>query len=105
MNGFCCTSLLLILGTILTVSTPSQNRTNPVATSSAPPTPQAKFDPPIRLPNDLVDFFSGEWNGTGEFASGKKIEADISFTPDLDGQWLVYRHADRPPNRYKALAR
>lgn len=36
-------------------------------------------------------------------ASGKKIEADISSTSDLDGQWFVYRHADRPPNRYKAL--
>jgi len=103
MNAVYHTSLLLILGTVLTVSAPSQNGTSPVATSSVTSTPQAKFDPPIRLPNDLVDFFSGEWNGTGEFASGKKIEADISFTPDLDGQWLVYRHADRPPNRYKAL--
>jgi hypothetical protein len=103
MNAVYRTSLLLILGTVLTVSASSQNGTSPAATSSATPRPQAKFDPPIRLPNDLVDFFSGEWNGSGEFASGKKIEADISFTPNLDGQWLVYRHADRPPNGYKAL--
>lgn len=32
------------------------------------------------------------------FASGHPIEAEVSFTPELDGQWLQYRHADRAPN-------
>ena len=40
----------------------------------------------------------------GAFANDKEIEADLTFTPDLDGQWLVVRHTDRHPNRYKALA-
>jgi hypothetical protein len=99
------TFLLLILGTVLAVSAPSQDKTKPAVTSKPISTPAspAKSEPPIRLPNDLIDFFSGEWEGAGEFASGKKIEADISFAPDLDHQWLVYRHTDRPPNRYKAL--
>lgn len=58
---------------------------------------------PLRLPDELVEFFAGEWAGAGEFASGRKIEADVSFAPDLDGQWLVYRHADRAPGRHKVL--
>lgn len=59
--------------------------------------------PPLhKVPDALVDFLSGEWTGEGEFASGKKIEADVSFSSDLDGQWLAYRHADRPPGKYKA---
>jgi hypothetical protein len=55
-----------------------------------------------KLPDDLVRFFSGEWSGAGEFADGRKIEADVSFRQDLGGQWLSYRHADRPPGKYEA---
>ncbi len=64
-----------------------------------------KADPPAlrKVPGTLVDFLSGEWTGEGAFASGKKIEADVSFSSDLDGQWLAYRHADRPPGKYKAV--
>lgn len=69
---------------------PAVAKTNP-----APAAPQ-------KLPQDVVDYFSGDWSGEGEFASGKKIEADISFRADLDGQWLAYRHTDRPPGKYKA---
>ena len=58
---------------------------------------------PERAPKELVAFFSGHWQGAGEFANGKKIAADVSFEPTLDNQWLEYRHADRPPNGYKAL--
>ena len=63
----------------------------------------AKAQQPIPLPRDLVNFFSGEWTGIGEFANGKKIEAEVSFKPDLDNQWLDYRHTDSAPNKYKAL--
>lgn len=52
----------------------------------------------------MVKFFSGNWSCAGEFANGKKIEADLSFTPELDGKWLLYRHSDRPPGQFKALA-
>jgi len=94
--------LVVLSGAILTAPTTAQDKTNPAAPAAAS-AQQQKFEPPMRLPTDLVRFFSGEWAGAGEFASGKKIEADASFSPDLDNQWLVYRHADRAPNSYKAL--
>ena len=72
------------------------------ATPPSPAPPKQILQPPRRLPEDLAAFFVGEWSGAGEFASGRKIEADVSFTPDLDGQWLAYRHIDRAPNKYKA---
>jgi hypothetical protein len=59
---------------------------------------QSKTDP------TMVKFFAGNWSCTGEFGSGKKIEADVSFTPELDGNWLLYRHHDRAPGPFKALA-
>lgn len=55
------------------------------------------------IPPDMAEFFSGEWEGQGEFSSGKKIEADVSFTSELDNQKLLYRHSDCLPNKYKAL--
>ncbi|HYJ90783.1 MAG TPA: hypothetical protein VEV84_05720 [Pyrinomonadaceae bacterium] len=91
--------LFLVSAVSLTVRAQTQNETTPAAA----PTPQQKVDPPIRLPKDLVDFFSGEWIGAGEFANGKKINADVAFTPSLDNQWLAYRHTDRSPNIYKAM--
>lgn len=51
----------------------------------------------------MAEFFVGEGEGQGEFSSGKKIEADVEFTAELDNQKLSYRHTDRLPNRYKAL--
>lgn len=59
--------------------------------------------PPPALPSDLTAFFSGAWTGMGAFASGKPIEADVTFAPELGGRWLAYRHRDRPPGRYEAL--
>jgi hypothetical protein len=52
----------------------------------------------------MFDFFTGNWGCSGEFVNGKKIEADVSFTPELDGKWLLYRHSDRPPGPFKAIA-
>jgi hypothetical protein len=57
-----------------------------------------------RVDADMAAFFTGDWAGNGEFASGKKIEADVTFAPELDGQWLMYSHKDRAPNRYKSMA-
>jgi hypothetical protein len=59
---------------------------------------QATADP------TMMKFFVGNWGCAGEFASGKKIEADVSFAWELDGKWLLYRHEDRPPERFKATA-
>ena len=94
--------LLILLVAVPIVSTRAQDKGNP-ATPTATPAPQRKVDPPICLPTYLVQFFSSEWTGAGEFASGKAIKAGISFKSDLDNQWLVYRHTDCAPNRYKAL--
>jgi hypothetical protein len=69
---------------------------------AAPPA-QAKPQAPVPVPPALASFFGGEWSGRGQFASGRPIEADVSFRLELDGQWLQYRHADRAPNSYKAL--
>src|SRR6267154_2791130 len=67
-------------------------------TAPPPSAPKAPKQPPA----DLKDFFIGEWSGAGEFSNGKKIEADVNFSADLDNQWLSYRHTDRLPNKYKA---
>ena len=64
--------------------------------------PTRAADQPTRVPSEMARFFAGNWQGQGAFASGKQIEADVSFEVSMDGQWLVYRHADRPPNGYKA---
>jgi len=91
--------LFIVTGPTFPALSQEKTTTKPVTA----PVPQRKFDPPTRLPVELVQFFAGEWSGAGEFANGKKIEADVSFTPDLDNQWLVYHHTDRVPNSYKAL--
>lgn len=69
------------------------------ALSAFSPAPAATADsvPPWRT------FFAGHWGCHGAFASGKPIAADVTFTPELDGRWLQYRHADRPPTTYQAL--
>jgi hypothetical protein len=58
---------------------------------------------PRTIPAEMLKFLVGDWEGDGEFSSGKKIEAEVSFTAELDSAFLLYRHTDRPPNRYKAL--
>jgi hypothetical protein len=57
-----------------------------------------------KLPDDFVRFFVGNWTGDGEFASGKKISADLTFKLSLDNCWLIYEHTDKLPNKYKALS-
>jgi hypothetical protein len=79
------------------------------AQSSAPQQtqPPAAKTPPITtksLDPSLVSFFGGQWKCAGEFSNGRKIEAELSFSPELDGKWLQYRHTDIPPNSFKAFA-
>jgi uncharacterized membrane protein YphA (DoxX/SURF4 family) len=66
---------------------------------------------PVRaaLPNapqaGQFDYFLGSWRCAGTLArSGAPVEADLHFDKALDDRWLVFRHDDRPPNRYHALA-
>lgn len=65
--------------------------------------PALAADAPPVLNEEMAAFFSGNWSGAGEFANGRKIEADASFQRELDGRWLLYRHTDKAPNKYKAL--
>lgn len=70
----------------------------------APPKPVPTMVSPTPPPAELVAFFAGEWTGKGAFADGKPIEARLTIAPDLQGQWLVLRHEDLPPNIYRALS-
>ncbi|MBI3653214.1 MAG: hypothetical protein HY231_19475 [Acidobacteria bacterium] len=65
--------------------------------------PDAKPASPFALPAELVEFYVGTWEGKGKFANGKPIEADVTYTTELDNQWLVFHHADRPPIQFKAV--
>jgi hypothetical protein len=80
----------------------SAQTTAPLQTQ--PPTAKTAPVAAKTLDSSLVSFFSGQWKCAGEFANGRKIEAELSFSPELDGKWLQYRHADIPPNSFKALA-
>jgi hypothetical protein len=55
-----------------------------------------------KLPPELISFFVDEWKGTGEFANGRKIEADLVFTATLDSAWLSCSHTDLAPGKYKS---
>ncbi|MBS0214993.1 MAG: DUF1579 family protein [Proteobacteria bacterium] len=90
-------SFLAVMG-----SMPATAQPVPSPATDAKPAAAATPDQPTRVPNDLARFFAGNWQGQGAFASGRKIEADVSFEASMDGQWLTYRHADRAPNSYKA---
>jgi hypothetical protein len=68
-----------------------------IVSSQALPAQQSSLDP------EMSALFQGNFACKGNFASGKPIEADVSFASQLDGKWLAYSHTDRPPNRYKAI--
>lgn len=52
----------------------------------------------------MFAFLAGRWSCAGEFASGRKLEAELSWTPRLAGKWLEFSHTDRAPGRFQALA-
>jgi hypothetical protein len=56
------------------------------------------------LPLDIVIYCNGDWAGKGKFTSGKDIESDFSFVPDLEGQCIVVRQRERPPNTFEFVA-
>jgi hypothetical protein len=35
------------------------------------------------LPPNIVNYFNGDWAEKGKFTSGKDIESDFNFVPDL----------------------
>ena len=53
---------------------------------------------------ELTAYFAGQWSCAGEFANHKPIASDVRFESALDGAFVRYTHADRPPNGFKAQA-
>ena len=52
-----------------------------------------------------LNYFMGDWECTGKFdSSGKTIEAHQHFAAELDGSWIIFRHDDKPPFNYHAMA-
>jgi len=59
----------------------------------------------LKAPISSLAFFMGDWECAGKFdSSGKAIEAHQHFAPDLGGNWITFRHDDKPPFAYHALA-
>jgi hypothetical protein len=68
------------------------------STQTAPPPQLKDFLSPLA-------YFAGNWECSGKFdSSGKAIEAQQHFAPELDGAWMTFRHDDKPPFGYHALA-
>lgn len=52
----------------------------------------------------LIQRFAGSWSCQGAFTSNKKsLEADLTFSPALNGKAMEYRHRDRLPHKFQAL--
>jgi Protein of unknown function (DUF1579) len=52
-----------------------------------------------------LQYFLGEWDCAGKFArSGASIEAHLKFEAVLDQKFVLFRHDDKPPHNYHALA-
>jgi len=57
--------------------------------------------------NDVHVLFrrlEGRWNCAGAFANGSVLHSTLAFTRSVDGNRLRLRHADMPPNTYRAGA-
>lgn len=58
-----------------------------------------------RFPTELLEYFKGEWSGTGKFtASGKDVASDFSFVADMENQTLIVHEKERAPNTYHFIA-
>ncbi|MGA8866630.1 MAG: hypothetical protein WB510_06655 [Candidatus Sulfotelmatobacter sp.] len=56
------------------------------------------------LPPDVVQYFAGDWAGEGKFTTGKNIESDFSFVPELENQCVLVRQKEKPPNDFEFVA-
>jgi hypothetical protein len=67
---------------------------------------KAKWGPAELKPAvSSLGYFTGDWECSGKFdSSGKTIEAQQHFSPDLDGSWMIFRHDDKPPFGYHSMA-
>ena len=61
--------------------------------------------PASASPLAVLSAFLGEWDCAGKFErSGQSIEARLSLKYDLNEDWIVFRHDDKPPFPYHALS-
>ena len=95
-------NILFAIFFVFLVFAATQAQTTTAATSEAARA-AADQNKPVPLPADMAVFLKGQWTGSGKFSNGKDINADVEFSPVLDGQWLLYSHQDRDPGKYKAL--
>lgn len=73
-----------------------------VAAQNSSGSAQASDKP--RLPQDLVNYFAGDWSGKGRFTSGRDLESDFSFVPQLENQCVLVHQKERPPNTFEFSA-
>jgi hypothetical protein len=67
--------------------------------------PQSATEAQVKPEISSLAYFDGDWECSGKFdSSGKSIEAHLHFAPDLEGAWILFRHDDKPPFNYHALA-
>jgi hypothetical protein len=43
---------------------------------------------------------AGKWSCEGGFPNGRKLAADLQFTPGVDGRIITFEHVDRAPGAY-----
>jgi hypothetical protein len=61
--------------------------------------------PELKSAIGSLEYFLGNWECSGTFdSSGKTIEAHQEFAPELGGSWMSFRHDDKAPFNYHALA-
>lgn len=58
----------------------------------------------VKIDNDIIKYFFGDWVGEGMFSNGKKIAANVTFKLSLDSCWLINTHQDIPPGTYTAVS-
>lgn len=65
---------------------------------------EAQELPPRKFDAEFTNFFLGNWEGSGQFSNGNKIQAHVSFSYFLDSSWIEYIHKDLPPNNFMSKA-
>ena len=52
----------------------------------------------------FIQYYAGDWAGSGQFSNGTRISARINFQYDKDVDGILYRHTDDPPHQYRSLS-
>lgn len=71
--------------------------------AAAPPAPAQVAPQPPRpvLATEFVDYFTGNWSGSGHFVrSGKPVASTFSFRLAHDHETLIVDHAEIAPNKF-----